>query len=336
MSVKIKKITFSVIVPAYNVAQYISQCIESVLIQTYKNFEMIIVNDGSLDNTLEICQSYAEKDKRIRVINKYNGGVSAARKDAVDVALGEYLFFLDADDWIEQGCFEDIYNVIRDKVPDIIFFGEFLGDSRGNFTSRHLSINSGFYDRNRIEKIIFPQLIQNKRAKCLSTSIIQKAVKKDLFKLYMLSNKDATIGEDGACLIPCIFHANSLFIIYEPYYYYRYNECSATKSRKIFNWSCPEIVNRHIEKHIDMKFLDFHYQMQRKIMHDVFNVVVTRFYQPISYFDIIKDIDKQLKNPYYQNAIMNASFAYSIKAYLMTLALRYRLYFLIYILSRIK
>lgn len=91
----------SVVVPVYNVEKYIARCIESILSQTYQNLELILVDDGSPDNSGKICDTYAEKDRRILVIHQENAGVSKARNAGIDLAKGEYLFFVDSDDWIE-------------------------------------------------------------------------------------------------------------------------------------------------------------------------------------------------------------------------------------------
>lgn len=92
----------SVIVPVYNVEKFLSRCLNSILAQTYNNLEVILVDDGSTDNSGKICDDYALKDKRIRVIHKQNGGVSSARNMALSVAKGEYIGFVDSDDYIEN------------------------------------------------------------------------------------------------------------------------------------------------------------------------------------------------------------------------------------------
>lgn len=92
---------FSIIIPAYNASRYIARCIESVKVQTFTDFECIIVNDGSKDNTLELCQSLTEGDCRFVIIDIPNGGVSNARNMGLERAKGEYILFVDADDWVE-------------------------------------------------------------------------------------------------------------------------------------------------------------------------------------------------------------------------------------------
>lgn len=99
---------FSVVVPIYKVEQYIDRCVESLIKQTYRDIEIILVDDGSPDNCPKICDEYAEKDNRIKVIHKKNGGLSDARNAGIEVATGKYVFFVDSDDYISQCTFEDL------------------------------------------------------------------------------------------------------------------------------------------------------------------------------------------------------------------------------------
>lgn len=116
----------SIIVPVYNSALYIKDCIESVLIQTFKDFELIIVDDGSEDDSPVICQQYANKDNRIRIIRKSNGGVSTARNVGIDSSDGEWIMFLDADDyWITPTALEQLVNLSRNSNLDIVR-GEYI------------------------------------------------------------------------------------------------------------------------------------------------------------------------------------------------------------------
>lgn len=106
----------SIIIPVYNAERYLRQCIESVIAQTFKDWEAILVNDGSKDGSLAICQEYASKDSRIKVIDKPNGGPSSARNKGLDEAQGEYVYFMDADDWIETKFLEDfVRNAVATK-----------------------------------------------------------------------------------------------------------------------------------------------------------------------------------------------------------------------------
>lgn len=118
----VKENTISIIIPAYNVESYIESCLLSVISQTYKSLEIIVVDDGSKDRTGEIADNYAEKDERIFVIHQKNGGVSNARNTGMKHANGEYIMFLDSDDWIESKCCETVIREIQNEEADLVFF----------------------------------------------------------------------------------------------------------------------------------------------------------------------------------------------------------------------
>ena len=113
----------SVIIPVYNTAEFIERCLDSVLGNTYKNLEVICVNDGSTDNSLSVLKSIAEKDSRIKIIDKQNAGPSAARNDALKIASGDYIMFIDSDDWVHSQFFEIMFTVISNTGADIVGCG---------------------------------------------------------------------------------------------------------------------------------------------------------------------------------------------------------------------
>lgn len=110
----------SIISAVYNVENYIKRCIDSIVNQTFKDFELILVNDGSTDNSGDICNEYALKDSRIKVYHKTNGGVASARGLGISVARGTYSIHIDPDDWIEPTMLEEMYNVVKKKNSDIL------------------------------------------------------------------------------------------------------------------------------------------------------------------------------------------------------------------------
>lgn len=110
----------SIIVPVYNVEKYINKCIDSIINQTYKNLEIILVDDGSTDSSGKICDDYAIKDNRIKVVHKKNGGVSSARNEGIRVANGKYIGFIDSDDWICNKMYEKLYNIAKKNDSEIV------------------------------------------------------------------------------------------------------------------------------------------------------------------------------------------------------------------------
>lgn len=110
----------SIIVPVYNVEQYLEKCIESILNQTLEDIEIILIDDGATDNSSQMCDDYALRDNRIKVIHKTNGGLSDARNAGLEIATGKYIAFLDSDDWVESNTYEYLYSIIQRENADIV------------------------------------------------------------------------------------------------------------------------------------------------------------------------------------------------------------------------
>ena len=115
----LEKELISIIVPIYNVEKYLRQCLDSILNQTYQNFECLLINDGSLDNSADICREYVSKDSRFKYFEKENGGVSSARNLGIECSRGEYITFIDSDDWVDYDYLEVLYNSLVDERADI-------------------------------------------------------------------------------------------------------------------------------------------------------------------------------------------------------------------------
>lgn len=327
---------FSIIVPVYNIEKYLSKCIESILKQTFGDFELILVDDGSTDGSSIICDKYVSQDKRVKVIHKKNGGLVSARQTGCKIAKGKYIICVDGDDWVSNDYLACLYNIIKIHSPDIICFGYY------NVINNHkyeqlFPINPGFYPKEDIIKKIYPILIQTKNMKAFPPNIWGKAFKRELYVIEQLSlNDKIKIGEDAACTIPCISRANNIYIINKGLYYYRHNTASMTKNRKRYNWNGPKLISQHLYKRVSFKNYDFSSQIDRRTVHALFNVVKSQFYQNNNYFDTISDIKNNLKDPIYINAISNANFKKFTIGDIIKKCLKHRLLFLIYIWSKFK
>ena len=115
-------IKLSIIIPVYNVEKYIPVCLESIINQPFKDLEIICVNDGSSDNSLSVLQSYKEKDNRITIIDKKNEGSGVARNTALAIAKGDYVYFVDGDDWLEDNALEKVVSKADELDTDILIF----------------------------------------------------------------------------------------------------------------------------------------------------------------------------------------------------------------------
>lgn len=329
-----KNLLFSIIIPVYNSGKYLEYCIDSILKQDFNDYEIILVDDGSTDNSPMICDKYMESNTNIKAIHKINGGVSSARYDGIKCSNGKYIICIDSDDSVSSNFFSTLSKICVEKSPDIVCYGFYVGNGHA-YQKERLNNRIGYYSKSDIEKEIYSSLIQSSSASYFSPSLCSKAIRKELLIENFLVDPLATIGEDGACVIPCIFKANSMYILDEPLYYYRYNDESATKGKKVFNWEYPQIIAKHIENKLDMNLYDFKEQLNRKITHDVFNAAQTQFNRKEKYSVIVKDIKNHLGLTYYKNAINKCKFENSFKASLMLFAMKYRIIFLIYIYNKL-
>ena len=328
-----KKPLFSVLIPVFKIEKYIEECVLSITNQSFSDFEIILIDDGSPDSCPEICERLRKNDSRIKVLHKKNEGVAKARRDGAEIAEGEYIICIDGDDWLKKDCLTKISEVVQKKNIDIFCFG-MLADNGKQTTPLGINYREGFYSKQAIEKEIFPLLIQKSDASYFIPSLCGKVIRRQLFLDNVLANENVTIGEDGACVIPCVFHANSMYISNECFYFYRYNSESATKGKKVFNWDWPKLVANHIENRIDINYDDMQRQLYRKITHDIFSVVVSQFNRKEKYSVIVKDINTHLDDKVYKEAIQKCEFEGSIKARIMTIVLKKRIFFPIYMYSK--
>ena len=322
--------------PVYKAEKYLSQSIDSILAQTFKEWELILVDDGSPDGSPAICDEYSAMDSRIRTIHKENEGVAIARKTGCEKACAKYIGFADSDDMLDSTCLEKCKSLLGKYDVDILVFGSIW---RNETTGEEIIKNpeyGGYYDKDMIRREIFPVLIQTEQAGYYPQSIWCNIFKKESILPYMIADNRATVGEDGACVIPAIFHADSIYFHKEPLYHYRVNTGSVTGGRRIFNWDYPEATARHIENMIDINEADLRDQLYRRLCHDVFNVCVSRFYGDKGYKETAAEIRQNLRRDIYRTAIKKARFKGSKKAALMMLALRTRSTLLMYLYSGVS
>ena len=200
----------SIIVPVYKVEQYIHKCIDSILNQTFTDFELILVDDGSPDNCGKICDEYAQKDERVRVIHKENGGVSSARNLGIDEAQGEYIGFVDSDDFIDANMYQEMLDFLEVNDLDIVCTDTYIvhGD-RKKFKPRYPK-NMVFENGTAINENLNGNL---------DNAVWNKIYKKEILAgIRFPSNRRY---EDVATIYKWIFNARKVGYLSKPHYYYR-------------------------------------------------------------------------------------------------------------------
>ena len=319
----------SIIIPVYKVENYLRQCLDSLLCQINNEIEIILVDDGSPDKCPKICDEYAKKYNFIKVIHKTNQGVSIARQLGVEKSIGEYISFIDSDDWVETRFIESMKKIINNYHPDIICYGGYLVYENVR-TENPFPLTCKLYNRTEIVKEIFPYLIENERGKYFPNGLAGKIIRRDLYLQNQVKNTTIMMGEDAACTKPCIFHAKTLYIDCGLYYNYRRTADSVTISGKPLRWDGPALIAQHYKKHIDLTKYGLQDQVDRNVVHNLFNVAVSQFSRYEAYSKISSNIRKELNKEVYSYAILNAQFS-SLEGKLCKFAVKHRISFIFYL-----
>lgn len=254
---------FSIIVPVYNVEKYLKKCINSILNQTYINYELILVDDGSKDSSGKICDEYEKKDKRIKVVHKKNDGLSDARNKGLEIAIGDYIMFIDSDDYIDDNLFLDkLFNIISKRKSDIVIYGvkkEY--ESTGKFSN-------GIEIKSNVNESIIEYLVETNYYKASANN---KVIKRDIIVKNKIKFPIGKLSEDIEWCSLILKYADLDRINYlneQPYIYVQHSG-SITKNVGIKNINdifeliknnCYENAKKYKEKIIN-NYLAYEYSV---------------------------------------------------------------------------
>lgn len=236
----------SIIVPIFNVKEYLIQCIDSLIMQSYKNIEIILVDDGSTDGSSQICDEYAKRDKRVVVLHKENEGLVRARKDGLKIARGEYIGYVDGDDWIECDMYENMITQMQLYNADVVMCGRYEDTGKVSKEVYH-RFEEGYYDKSRLLKEIYPRMIVGEDffEWNMFPGVWDKLFKKDLLMQFQMQVEDSLrMGEDAACTYPLMLNVQSCYIIHKCLYHYRQTVKSMVKQ-----------IQEHTEERCQFKLL---------------------------------------------------------------------------------
>lgn len=234
-----RKNCYSIIIPVYNSEKYIFKCLDSLINQTYDNLDIVVVNDGSSDNSLEICKNFEKSDKRVRVFNQENKGVSVARNRGIEEAMGDFIVFVDSDDWIENNTIEIVNNEIENNNIDMVMYG---------------IMTSG--KKNKGDNLLITQKYNEE----LSKMIISESLNAPVNKIYNLKilkefnirfKEKIDIAEDLLFNYDYFIHINSILIVNKDLYHCcTDNKQSLTRKYTTNKYEQLMEVNEIIEKDI--------------------------------------------------------------------------------------
>lgn len=329
---------FSVIVPVYNVENFLPQCIESILGQTYAAFELILVDDGSTDSSGKICDKYAAKDQRIVVIHKNNGGLVSARQAGTKIAKGEYIVAVDGDDWVNTQLLDILNQTIEKYHPDVVCHTALrTTESQIQGIKVEWNMPYGLYEREQIIHTILPNLIRHPTGYYLFPNVWGKAFKRVLYTpCQMAVDTRITIGEDSCVTYPAISRASILVVLPQVLYYYRINPNSMSRTRqKGFSWQNISIVHQVLANQL-ADFKSKNAQINRNICHFLFNAATSWLQTNRPYLEVKKEILEQLSVPENQKAIQEATFSFPCKDWLAQFALQHKLIWLICLFAKLE
>lgn len=208
----------SIIIPIYNVALYLEKCIQSVINQTYKNLQIILVDDGSADNSLEICRRYQKQDSRITVIHKTNAGLVSARKAGLQEAAGDYIGYVDGDDWIEPDMYEHLFEIMQMTEAEMVETA-YLRETEGVSQKSANKIAAGIYEAS---ELMTDMLCDNDFNECrLSPYLWSKLFKRKMLQdIQMNTDEQIQLGEDAAVTYPYVLKCSRIAVSdYAGYHY---------------------------------------------------------------------------------------------------------------------
>ena len=261
----------SIIVPVYKTEKYLTRCVESLLTQTLDDIEIILVDDGSPDNCGQLCDAFAEEDKRIRVVHKRNGGLSSARNAGLAEAHGTYVGFVDSDDDVEPDMYEKMLQAAEAYQVDFVMADYRRVARDGTSFVKTLDIDGGYYDREKIVREIFPNLIMRETIEYGPLlSVCHCLYRRDFLAQHRLSfDEEVRWSEDNLFSAVMGYSCQSFFYMKgEALYHYYQNEKSITTSYRKGAWEVYSVMNAHLHRFFDtVQEYDFSRQMKLHIIN---------------------------------------------------------------------
>ena len=245
----------SIIVPVYNAEQYLNKCVESLRNQTYQNLEILLVNDGSKDASGKLCDAYAKEDARIKAVHKENGGLISAWKKGVAESTGEYLSFVDSDDWVDLVMIEEMAEHLTGDKKEIVASDYVIERDNGSSEYVWQQLPSGEYLREDIEKKVIPNLL-GKESRYVAMSRCMKLISRGLIEENQkYCNPAVLVGEDTTIMLPSLIDCNRIFVMdHKAYYHYLYVQESMVHKYNVSLEQNIELLIETTKKIITDKF----------------------------------------------------------------------------------
>lgn len=269
----------SIVVPIYNAEKYLDECIESIVNQTYKNLEIILIDDGSKDKSPQMCDEWAKKDNRIKVIHKSNEGAGASRNRGIAVATGKFIYFVDSDDYIAPTLVEKCLNAISKCSSAMVMFGTTNINEYGEIINKQIHYTDKYiFENDEIQKELLPELLFSKNSKlqdiriytCMANFYSLDIIKKINWKF---ESEKEYLSEDLFSIISLIPYITKFVIIDEPLYYYRHGHESLSSSSRLNDY---EMIKKFYKQCIELcKKYNFNSNVQKCMSEPYLSFTIT-------------------------------------------------------------
>lgn len=348
-----RDVLVSVIVPIYNIENYLKQCVDSIIHQSYRNIEIVLVDDGSTDSSRYICDEYAKNDFRVKPIHKENGGLTSARKAGIEASTGEYVMFVDGDDWIDESTVECLVNEVKKNTDVELVFFPYTKEYSNKSVNREFFSNDKTFDNAEVVK----QKIY-RRLFGLTNSELSHPESLDYFatcwgKLYMrrlvlqakfVDTKDVGSYEDGIFNIFALKTCNKAIYKNCPFYHYRGNNGSLSQSYRQHLAKQWEYLFSLIQLEINESYLseDFQEALNNRIALSVLGIGMNELSNPKGSFHQFNCYMRDyISMDNYQEAIMSMQlkelpFAWKVMMFCCKNKLYFGLSFILQTINKLK
>ncbi len=323
----------SAVIPVYNAENFLPKLLDSFAVQTNKDFEINIVNDGSSDNSEQIILDFKKNNPNISINYQKikNSGQGKARELGISTATSDYICFIDADDYIEPNYFEVLSEIVEKHHPDMVCTNYFINENK---KVNNINFNDIFLNLEEMKKVIYPYLIQTNHYTYFPQMLWAKVFKKSMY-VSRICHENIKVGEDIAVVVPTILDCKSIFLSSKHLYHYRVNDSSIMQVKKARNYKDVTNLYDHLINNLNEENRKyFKLQISRLIAHVAFNCSITQFYKDEPKKEIKQFIKDNLAEPRIANAIKEMD-AKGVKAKLMRYALKHNNLFLMKLYSKV-
>lgn len=277
---------FSMVVPIYNSSQYLARCIESLLNQDMDSYEILLINDGSTDDSLRICQSYAAKYSQIKIVDKSNGGLSDARNAGIRCSKGDYLLFIDSDDYIESNCLVNLETMLKaHSYPDIIYAQYYMHDQGKNLIAKN------YYSEENSYQDSYTFMKKELQLRNLPIAVCFNIYKRDLITSNNLYFQVGLLHEDERWSPQALFFSNRIYTTDFAFYHYVRRDGSITRSnRKQKNAvdliSTCKFLDEFVDENFNADRLMYSLMRNKNAMNYMYAVSIGKLYENLQYYSI--------------------------------------------------